>query len=51
MVQDANVKRMHTEKLLTEAQSSVRIILVTFATCGYVSLNIVHGVFIWVIDW
>ena len=23
MVQDANVKRMHTEKLLAEAQSSV----------------------------
>lgn len=26
MVQDANVKRMHTEKLLKEAQSSVSLI-------------------------
>jgi len=31
MVQDANVKRMHTEKLLNEAQSSVsRIFLLLY---------------------
>lgn len=35
MVQDANVKRMHTEKLLAESQSSVSIHSETTTACSH----------------
>lgn len=55
MVQDANVKRMHTEKLLKEAESSVSLhSMMAIAVCPcyliYPQLSDVNAVSVFCVD-